>query len=113
MAHVTDFMNRDEKAFVERSANEIANHYGLGTQTEKLAEECSEYTQAFLKFHQDPTTTNYEHLLEELADTALVLSEVLNCMPETDGRRVAIKVSLKINRELNRIEKAKVVKVLK
>ena len=110
MAHVTDFMNRDEKAFVERSANEISNHYGLGCQMEKLAEECAEYTQAWLKYHQDPTTANFEHLLEEMADTSLVLSEVLNCLPEPDGRRVAVKTSIKVNRELNRIEKSKAAK---
>ena len=106
MAQITDFLNRDEKAFVEFGSNRISNHYGLQNQLLKLVEECSEFTQAFAKHTFKPTVQNFDHLLEELADVSLVTAEVLNCLSEGDSRRVAEKVSFKISRELNRIEKA-------
>jgi len=51
-------------------------HFGIDTQLLKLAEECSELSQAALKFHEYRSVERSAALAEELADVEIMLEQM-------------------------------------
>lgn len=67
-------------------------------------EEDSEFSQAWVKHRIDPTRQNFSHLLEEIADQVVVMSQLVLLLSERD-RDEMLKIALaKVNRQLERIE---------
>ena len=56
----------------------IFNHFGIETQKRKLNEECYEFLQAVCEWQGNPSPTNVQHVVEELADCLVVLKQFLH-----------------------------------
>lgn len=78
----------------------IFNHYGLKTQLGMLQEESAEAIQAVNKMRRYSDSKSTEHLVEEIADLYIVLSQL---MIYYGPNRVNAIVEKKIARELKRI----------
>ena len=65
---------------MDKDTKLIADHYGYNKQSEMLIEEMAELTKAIMKHKRkeyDVTLPTYENLIEELADTSLVLDQIV------------------------------------
>lgn len=78
----------------------IALHYGATHQLRKLAEECGELTAAAMRFADDPPNQK-EHLVEEMADVAVVWRQLVALLGI--GEKVDGMVEYKLERQLKRI----------
>lgn len=100
-------MTDEQKA----KCHEIADHYGEEHQMLKAVEEMAELTQAIIKYLDDPAEWNA--LIEELADV-LIMVEQLDYLTqkwvaplgyEHYLSDVGHRISIKINRQLERMER--------
>ena len=91
-------------------ARAIADHYGYEHQSRQCVEEMAELTIAFNKFWRDeiPNRNNHgllQDIYEEIADVEVCLAQIkylLNCHAEVFAMK-----NYKLNREIERIRKAK------
>lgn len=83
----------------------IINHFGINHQLIKLAEECSELTQAALKYRDksllDNSTDLYENLVEEIADVEILIAQIKSRI--INENQIKEKIEYKLNRTLERI----------
>lgn len=111
-------MNLNEKI------KKIADHYGAYTQSLKLAEECSEFSAAFLKLvyfvermEGPPKDLNPDGLIkrqeearkrtrEELADVLLVARQIEYLLAKDESWKLEVEalIEAKADRQLRRIE---------
>lgn len=71
-------MKKKEGLRMTNEEIKIAEHYGINNQMLKLIEESGELIQAIIKkIICEPTEEINNHLIEELADTTLVLDQVI------------------------------------
>lgn len=99
------FLTRDEDIDLTRKASEIIEHYGREHQFRKLCEEASEFIAAFTRYSMNPEHTGLKlDMMEELADMALVLQQIVDEMPAAAGRMFAMAAVRKADRQMRRIE---------
>ena len=79
----------------------IAEHYGLRVQMRQLVEEMAELTQVICKSERYDLETVRDHLVEELADVDVVLSQVKYLLGDNAFEKIR---NEKIERQLKRIE---------
>lgn len=82
----------------------IAEHYGLRVQMRQLIEEMAELTQVICKSERYDFETVRDHLVEELADVDVVLTQVKYLLGLDDSEFDKIKDE-KIKRQIQRITK--------
>lgn len=94
----------------------IANHYGLESQSRQLMEECGELAQATNKVWRltkelstDPGkakeyVTSENNLVEEMADVSIMIAQIQEILG-ISNERVTEQVDVKLNREIERIQK--------
>lgn len=83
---------------------EIAEHHGLDNQLEQTVEECAELIQAIKKYKRYPANpTVYRNLIEEITDVEVMLEQIIYLLDIS--KQVDESASLKVHRELGRIEK--------
>lgn len=110
---------------LETKLKTIADHYGLGIQMTKLAEECGEYAASSLKTavyidmksNGHPAEYCYEKIdeaqdstLKELADVMVVIKQVEYLLEEEAPElkeTIERLMTEKVNRQLTRIEQEK------
>lgn len=95
---------------MNENLKKIANHFGHASQLNKISEESKELTEAADDYHQalvvedDPIELAYarEHLIEEMADTLIMIKQVayLECAED----ELAEAVEQKTQRTLKRIK---------
>lgn len=79
----------------------IAEHYGLRVQMRQLVEEMAELTQVICKAERFDLETVRDHLVEEVVDVDIVLSQVKYLLGDNAFERIRKE---KIERQLKRIE---------
>lgn len=79
----------------------IAEHYGLRVQMRQLIEEMAELTQVICKSERYDLETVRDHLVEEVVDVDIVLSQVKYLLGDNAFERIRKE---KIERQLKRIE---------
>ena len=79
----------------------IAEHYGLRVQMRQLVEEMAELTQVICKSERYDLETVRDHLVEEVVDVDVVLSQVKYLLGDNAFERIRKE---KIERQLKRIE---------
>lgn len=79
----------------------IAEHYGLRVQMRQLVEEMAELTQVICKAERFDLETVRDHLVEEVVDVDVVLSQVKYLLGDNAFERIRKE---KIERQLKRIE---------
>ena len=79
----------------------IAEHYGLRVQMRQLVEEMAELTQVICKAERFDLETVRDHLVEEVVDVDVVLSQVKYLLGDNAFDRIRKE---KIERQLKRIE---------
>jgi len=88
---------------------QIADHYGLDNQLEKLQEELKELDEAVSEYQLD--RKKLTHLLEEIADVENMVDQIKYLVRKTELVTVNVIVEScreeKIERQLERIEKEK------
>ena len=91
-------MNKDDKL----ALMEIANHYGLRTQSLKLIEEMAELTQSLSKLLINPyDESTDENVDEEIADVNIMLKQLMYlCGSRQDVYKI---MRHKIDRQIERI----------
>lgn len=99
------FLTREEDIDLTRKASEIIEHYGREHQFRKLCEEASEFIAAFTRYSMNPEHTGLKlDMMEEMADMALVLQQIVDEMPAGAGRVFAMDAMRKADRQLRRME---------
>lgn len=83
----------------------IARKNGLERAMAKLAEECSEYAAAQVKYSLGEGNRN--KCLEEMADVLVVMEQVEFLLSEEEVRQVEEIMEAKINRQMKRIRSGK------
>lgn len=81
----------------------IFNHFGIETQKRKLNEECYEFLQAVAEWQNNPSPTNVQHVVEELADCLVVLKQFQHHFG-IDEQTIKEWCDYKTERTLKRIE---------
>ena len=100
------FLTREEDIDLTRKAGQIIGHYGRPHQYSKLCEEASEFAAAFTRYSMNPNHAGLKlDMLEEMADMALVLQQIVDEMPAGAGRVFAMDAMRKADRQLQRMEK--------
>lgn len=84
----------------------IIEHYGVNAQLKQLNEEVYEFEEAVLEKH------NKEHITEEIADVFVILSQFIIKF-DLDEDKIMEIMEQKVNRQIKRIEKNKIEKLLK
>ena len=82
------------------------NHYGIRTEIKKLSEEIFELQEAILDYELDDTNIdrNYEHVIEEIADSFIILKQILLYYKITD-EQLNDMMNQKMNRQKARLDK--------
>lgn len=95
---------------IEQKVQYIADHYGYEPQSRQLIEEMAELTVAINKAWRSgsrkiPNTDylDYEHILEEMADTFIMIWQIKCLLGVRDGEFSEI-VEQKLNRQIERIK---------
>lgn len=89
-----------------QKTKKIIFHYGWDNQLGKLQEECGELWGAVHEVVKDgETRENFDHLIEELADVAIMELQII--LFGKLGDEVREKMKEKINRQIKRIEEEK------
>ena len=83
--------------------NQIFEHYGEDHQLEKFKEELLECVEAVEAYQENKSEANLTHLAEEMADVRIMLRQ----LREIVGDKVDEFVHYKLDRQLKRIEKEK------
>lgn len=78
----------------------IADHYGLSSQIDKLAEECGELSEAVNE--NIPFMLKEEYLVEEMADVLVMINQIA-ILTHTENCLDAM-INYKIERQLHRID---------
>ena len=98
------FLTREEDIDLTRKAGQIIGHYGRPHQYIKLAEEAAEFVAALMRLLNAPNHAGLKlEMMEELADMALVLQQIVDEMPAGAGRVFARDAMRKADRQLARI----------
>ena len=98
------FLNREEDIDLTIKAAQIIEHYGRDHQYIKLADEATEFVAALMRLSNAPERVDLKvEMMEELADMALVLQQLVDEMPAATGREFAQIVIAKADRQLRRI----------
>lgn len=94
----------------EQKIRYIAHHYGYETQSRQLIEEMAELTVAINKAWRSgsrkiPNTDylDYEHILEEMADTLIMIWQIKYLLGVGEGELSRI-VGQKLDRQIERIK---------
>jgi NTP pyrophosphatase (non-canonical NTP hydrolase) len=99
-----------------KEIKEIARHYGLASQSDKLIEECAELIQAVNKYKTALSKKDFsvekglialENLIEEIADVEIMIEQIKYLVDITEDDILAQKI-YKINRTKEKIEKDRV-----
>lgn len=82
------------------------NHYGIRTEIKKLSEEIFELQEAILDYELGDTNINgnYEHVIEEIADSFIILKQILLYYKITD-EQLNDMMNRKMNRQKARLDK--------
>ena len=82
------------------------NYYGIRTEIKKLSEEIFELQEAILDYELDDTNIdgNYEHVIEEMADSFIILKQILLYYKITD-EQLNDMMNRKMNRQKARLDK--------
>lgn len=86
----------------ENELKQIAEHYGLRLQMRQLIEEMAELTQVICKSERYDIETVRDHLVEEVADVDIVLSQVKYLLGDSEFDKIK---DAKIKRQVQRITK--------
>lgn len=86
---------------MNKDLSRIAEHYGLRVQMRQLIEEMAELTQVICKSERYDLETVRDHLVEEVVDVDIVLSQVKYLLGDNAFERIRKE---KIERQLKRIE---------
>ena len=89
-------MTREQK----QQCKQIFEHYGEENQLDKLLEETEDLIEATMKYQEDKSEANLNHLAEEIADVEIMLRQI----KAITGDKVDEFVQYKLNRQLKRIE---------
>lgn len=94
-----------------KKAAKIAEYYGFRLQREMLIEECSELIQAVQKYKRiegkacfPENTTAARHYVEELADVAIMIEQMLVLLRPEHREIFDDMIKFKLDRQLERIE---------
>lgn len=87
---------------MENELKQIAEHYGLRLQMRQLIEEMAELTQVICKSERYDIETVRDHLVEEVADVDIVLSQVKYLLGDSEFDKIK---DAKIKRQIQRITK--------
>lgn len=87
---------------LENELKQIAEHYGLRLQMRQLVEEMAELTQVICKSERYDIETVRDHLVEEVADVDIVLSQVKYLLGDSEFDKIKDE---KIKRQIQRITK--------
>ena len=97
----------------------IANHYGFENQSRQLMEECGELAQAANKMWRttkefvcgDGKSTEFiaaeKNLISEMADVSIMIAQIQELLGISNDQ-IADQVEIKLNREIERIQKEQV-----
>jgi NTP pyrophosphatase (non-canonical NTP hydrolase) len=87
----------------------IADHYGKDAQLGMLQEECAELIQAVSKYRRAgmPLIDDYNHIVEEIADVEIVISQVKHLLKIPDYAVEFVKAE-KVSRQIARIKEEKI-----
>lgn len=82
------------------------NHYGIRTEIKKLSEEIFELQEAILDYELGDTNINgnYEHVIEEIADSFIILKQILLYYKITD-EQLNDMMNRKMSRQKARLDK--------
>lgn len=86
---------------MNKDLSRIAEHYGLRVQMRQLIEEMAELTQVICKSERYDLETVRDHLVEEVVDVDIVLSQVKYLLGDSAFEKIR---SEKIERQLKRID---------
>lgn len=89
------------KKIMDKDLSRIAEQYGLRVQMRQLVEEMAELTQVICKSERYDLETVRDHLVEEVVDVDVVLSQVKYLLGDNAFERIR---NEKIKRQLKRIE---------
>lgn len=84
----------------KQQCKQIFEHYGEKNQLDKLLEEAEELIEATMKYQEDKSEANLNHLAEEMADVEIMLRQIKAVV----GNKVDEFIQYKLNRQLKRIE---------
>lgn len=87
---------------MDKDLRNIAEHYGLRVQMRQLIEEMAELTQVICKSERYDLDTVREHLVEEVADVDIVLTQVKYLLGDSEFDKIK---NEKIKRQIQRITK--------
>lgn len=93
----------------EQKIQYIAEHYGYEPQSRQLIEEMAELTVAINKGWRKKhpleysAGSEYEHILEEIADTLIMILQIKHLLGVEDKELLAI-VEQKVDRQIERIK---------
>lgn len=87
---------------LENELKQIAEHYGLRLQMRQLVEEMAELTQVICKSERYDIETVRDHLVEEVADVDVVLTQVKYLLGDSQLDKIKEE---KIKRQVQRITK--------
>lgn len=82
---------------------QIAKYYGESTQLDILCEEAAELIQAVSKVRREAPNAD-DMLVDELADVAIMLTQILSYMDEDESVVFNKTVNAKLDRQLNIIK---------
>lgn len=91
---------------MENNLEIIIDTYGYEKQSRKAIEELGELTVAINKYIDSPLESNFNNLVEEIADVEIMLGQ-LKIIHDIDNDLIDRVKKEKINRELSRINKDK------
>ncbi len=89
-------MNQNGDKAIER-CKVILEHYGFEAQQEKLVEECEELIKA-------AQGEDYDSFIEELADVAIMITQMAMSLDENQQEQFNAIVDLKLSRTIQRIK---------
>lgn len=89
-------MNQNDDKSIER-CKAILDHYGFDVQQEKLVEECEELIKA-------AQGEDYDSFIEELADVAIMITQMAMSLDENQQEQFNAMVDLKLSRTIQRIK---------
>lgn len=87
----------------KQQCKQIFKHYGAENQLDKLLEEAEELIEATMKYQEDKSEANLNHLAEEMADVEIMLRQIKAVV----GDKVDEFIQCKLTRQLKRIEDEK------
>ena len=87
----------------KQQCKQIFEHYGEEKQLDKLLEESEELIEATMKYQEDKSEANLNHLAEEMADVEIMLRQIKAVV----GDKVDEFIQYKLTRQLKRIENEK------